>query len=43
MPSSYTALIVRRSDREPIAYLIGRKEFYGLELCCGPACADPTT
>ena len=29
----YTELIARRVRREPVAYLIGRKEFYGLELC----------
>lgn len=29
---SYTALIRRRMAHEPIAYLIGRKEFYGLEF-----------
>lgn len=28
----YTELIARRVRREPVAYLIGRKEFYGLEL-----------
>lgn len=28
----YTELIARRIRHEPVAYLIGRKEFYGLEL-----------
>lgn len=28
----YTELIARRVRREPVAYLIGRKEFYGLDL-----------
>lgn len=28
----YTELIARRARREPVAYLIGRKEFYGLEF-----------
>jgi release factor glutamine methyltransferase len=28
----YTELIARRVRHEPVAYLIGRKEFYGLEL-----------
>lgn len=28
----FTELIARRIQREPVAYLIGRKEFYGLEL-----------
>ncbi len=29
---AYTDLIVRRMHHEPVAYLIGRKEFYGLEF-----------
>ena len=28
----YTELVARRMCREPVAYLIGRKEFYGLEF-----------
>ena len=28
----YTNLIARRIAREPVAYLVGRKEFYGLDL-----------
>lgn len=30
--ATYSNLIVRRTQDEPIAYLIGKKEFYGLEL-----------
>ncbi len=29
---AFTKLIVRRTNHEPVAYLIGRKEFYGLEF-----------
>lgn len=29
---AYTDLIARRAEHEPVAYLIGRKEFYGLEF-----------
>ena len=29
---SYADLIIRRRQREPVAYLLGRKEFYGLEF-----------
>jgi len=29
---SYRALLRRRADGEPVAYLTGRREFYGLEL-----------
>ena len=28
----YTNFIARRAAREPVAYLVGRKEFYGLDL-----------
>ncbi len=30
--SQFTELIARRVKHEPVAYLIGRKEFYGIEL-----------
>lgn len=30
--NAYTELIARRMDHEPVAYLIGRKEFYGLDF-----------
>lgn len=30
--NAYTDLIARRMQHEPVAYLIGRKEFYGLEF-----------
>jgi release factor glutamine methyltransferase len=30
--NGYTELVARRAANEPTAYLIGRKEFYGLEL-----------
>lgn len=29
---AFTELVVRRIHREPVAYLIGRKEFYGLDF-----------
>jgi release factor glutamine methyltransferase len=29
---TYTAFIVRRMEHEPVAYLIGHKEFYGLDF-----------
>lgn len=31
---SYKALIRRRESREPVAYLVGRREFWGLEIEC---------
>lgn len=32
LADEFTELIARRVDHEPVAYLVGRKEFYGLEL-----------
>lgn len=34
-------LVKRRKHREPLAYLIGRKEFYGLEFAISPAVLIP--
>ncbi len=34
--SSYGELVERRATGEPIAYLTGHKEFYGLDLCITP-------
>ena len=31
-PTKFTELIARRVKHEPVAYLVGRKEFYGIEL-----------
>jgi release factor glutamine methyltransferase len=31
-PAGFEALIERRSRHEPVAYILGRKEFYGLEF-----------
>jgi len=31
----------RRNKGEPVAYILGRKEFYGLELACSPAVLIP--
>ncbi len=39
--SAYSALLERRLRREPTAYIIGRKEFYCLELEVGPVAAVP--
>lgn len=32
VPEGFAALIARRMTHEPVAYILGRKEFYGLEL-----------
>ncbi|MCY0885400.1 MAG: methyltransferase, partial [Firmicutes bacterium] len=34
-------LAVRRARREPMAYLLGRREFYGLDLAVGPGVLVP--
>jgi release factor glutamine methyltransferase len=36
-----SALIQRRLDGEPVAYLVGRREFYGLDFTVGPAVLIP--
>lgn len=37
----FEALVARRLSREPTAYIVGRREFYGLELECGPQALIP--
>ena len=39
--TAFGALLRRRLASEPTAYIIGRKEFYGLELACTPAALIP--
>ncbi len=38
---AYEALLRRRLAHEPAAYIVGHKEFYGLELACTPAALIP--
>jgi release factor glutamine methyltransferase len=40
-PDTFDALIARRERHEPVAYILGRKEFYGLELEVSPAVLIP--
>jgi release factor glutamine methyltransferase len=40
-PAAYEALIARRAAREPVAYITGHREFYGLELEVTPAVLIP--
>jgi release factor glutamine methyltransferase len=40
-PDFFEACIARRLAREPTAYITGRKEFRGLELCVTPAVLIP--
>ena len=39
--TAFRALLARRQDREPTPYIVGRKEFYGLELLVTPAAIVP--
>ncbi len=40
-PAEYEALVTRRSAREPLAYITGHREFFGLELEVTPAVLIP--
>ncbi len=39
--AAYSKLLLRRVAHEPTAYIVGHKEFYGLELACTPAALMP--
>lgn len=41
VPAGFAALADRRMQREPIAYITGRQEFYGLDLMVSPAVLIP--
>jgi len=38
---AYRAMVARRAGGEPLAYLVGEKEFHGLPLAVGPAVLVP--
>jgi len=40
-PAAFDALVARRVEREPLAYITGHKEFYGLEFEVTPAVLIP--
>ncbi|MCB2225376.1 MAG: peptide chain release factor N(5)-glutamine methyltransferase [Desulfarculaceae bacterium] len=39
--AQFKALILRRREHEPVAYILGSREFWGLELSCGPGVLVP--
>jgi len=41
VPAAFDTLIERRGKHEPVAYILGRKEFYGLEFEVSPAVLIP--
>ncbi len=41
VPSGIAHLIVRRMNHEPVAYILGHQEFYGLDLAVSPAVLIP--
>ncbi|MBI5524407.1 MAG: peptide chain release factor N(5)-glutamine methyltransferase [Desulfarculus sp.] len=39
--AGFKALLLRRRSQEPLAYILGRREFYGLDLLVGPGVLVP--
>ncbi len=39
--AAFKALVRRRASREPVAYIIGRREFWGLDVLVGPEVLTP--
>jgi release factor glutamine methyltransferase len=40
-PAQFDDLVARRAQHEPVAYIVGTKEFYGREFVVGPAVLIP--
>ena len=41
VPEPFAAIVERRMRHEPVAYIVGRQEFYGLDLAVTPAVLIP--
>jgi release factor glutamine methyltransferase len=39
--NAFEALVARRAEKEPVAYIVGTKEFYGLQFEVGPGVLIP--
>jgi release factor glutamine methyltransferase len=39
--TAFDAMIARRAAREPVSYILGRREFWSLDFAVTPACLDP--
>lgn len=39
--AAFDVLLRRRIAREPLAYIVGHREFYGIEIACSPAALIP--
>ncbi len=37
----FSSLLARRLAREPLAYIVGHREFYGIEIACAPGALIP--
>ena len=37
----FHALLTRRLGHEPLAYIVGQREFYGIDIACGPGALIP--
>jgi release factor-specific protein-(glutamine-N5) methyltransferase len=40
-PATFAPLVARRAAHEPVAYIVGRQDFYGLDLIVSPAVLIP--
>ncbi len=39
--ATFERLLARRLAREPLAYIVGRREFYGIDIACAPGALIP--
>jgi release factor glutamine methyltransferase len=39
--SRFEQMLARRLEHEPLAYIVGHREFYGIDIACGPGALIP--